>query len=204
MANTGQIVSNFTLSASPDTDIWRKPPSSNPLNAFSAPTYYQSQLPLNKFSSVSVTVSAQWKETYDQGGLIFVLPERENEARKWIKTGIEFVGGNPSLSVVACDRWADWSLVPLTESIEREGSMGKGVGIEMRREEDGSLWIYVREKDVEGGEGLRPVREVTWAFEDEDERECWIGVYAARPAKGEGVGELEVGFEGLRIVEREG
>lgn len=66
--------------------------------------------------------------------------------------------------------------------------------IEMVREKDVSLGIYL----IEGGERRR-IRQVNWAFVDEDEgaTECWVGVYAAKPAK-EG-GELVVSFKELEI-----
>ncbi len=48
----------------------------------------------------------------------------------------------------------------------------------------------------------RPLREVTWVFEEE-EGECWIGVYAAKPLKDEGDEKgkksLEVQFRGLEV-----
>ncbi len=65
-----------------------------------------------------------------------------------------------------------------------------------------SLWVYVVE---DGGRGRRrAIREVTWAFEgdgEEEEEECWVGVYAAKPTPtvgdpGEG---LEVRFSGMTV-----
>jgi hypothetical protein len=55
------------------------------------------------------------------------------------------------------------------------------VTIEIAREEKGdamgpALWVYV----VEGVE-RKPVREVSWFFEDADNvHEAWIGVYVAK------------------------
>lgn len=43
-----------------------------------------------------------------------------------------------------------------------------------------TLWVYL----IEGME-RRPLKEVTWVFEEE-EGECWIGVYVAKPMKIEG------------------
>jgi len=50
--------------------------------------------------------------------MCFVLPGEGGvrggeERRKWVKTGIEFTHGKPHVSTVACDRWADWSLLPM-------------------------------------------------------------------------------------------
>lgn len=72
--------------------------------------------------------------------------------------------------MVAKDRWADWSLVAMP-------SGGQAATIELVREEhDNTLWVYL----VEGLSRV-PLREVTWAFEQEETAECWIGAYAARP-----------------------
>lgn len=75
------------------------------------------------------------------------------------------------MSTVAADRWADWSLV------QTGLKDGKEVTLEFERnKEEGTLWIYVVD-----GEKKIPVREVTWILSEGDEKECWIGVYAAKP-----------------------
>ena len=229
----------FVLTALPDTDIWKKPPSHS---AFSAPVAYTSLL-LSSFKRARVTVVADWKTLFDQGGLCLILPpeppaeeeEVEEEdgrerGRRWIKTGVEFFNGAAHVSAVACDRWADWSLhdPPLTNGkvtmeIEREvridniNAQKKG-----ERKKTSTLWIYVVEDQGGSKEKRRAVREVSWVFEDAlkeregkegvddgkgpvgtQERECWVGVYAAKPNKDEGdeKGEegLEVVFEGLEV-----
>ena len=163
---------NLTLSARPHTDIWRKPPSTN---VFNAPILYR-QIPLSSFRRARVAIHADWKTLYDQGGIILVAPQPDG-SEKWVKTGIEFYGNRANVSTVAADRWADWSLLPLSHS----GS-GNMVTIEIAREEKGdtlgpALWIYV----IEGVE-RRPIREVSWFFEDADGGpEAWIGLYAAKP-----------------------
>lgn len=103
-----------------------------------------------------------------------------------MKAGIELTHGKPHLSAVAKDRFADWSLLPVP-------SGGGAATLEMVKEEDGSLWVYLIE-----GVSKAPIREVTWVFEEEGVKECWVGVYAARP--GDVGGELEVNF-GHLIVE---
>jgi hypothetical protein len=54
------------------------------------------------------------------------------------------------------------------------------------------LWIYL----VEGVQ-KSPLREVTWFFEEQENVECWVGVYAARPSS-EG-GDLVVNFGHLIV-----
>ncbi|KAL1991219.1 hypothetical protein VTN49DRAFT_5723 [Thermomyces lanuginosus] len=172
---------DFSIKASPSTDIWEKPPSTH---RFNAPILYRS-IPLSSFKRARVSVTAPWKERYDQGGLILVLQSAGWKEKKWIKTGIEFLEGRPNVSTVTKDRWSDWSLLPVP-------SGGNAATIEVCRESGGSLWIYL----VEGISRV-PIREVTWAFEQEDGVELWVGPYAAKPS--DKPGELVVDFRHLII-----
>lgn len=188
------------------TDIWRKPGPPK-VETFNAPGFYKS-FPLRAFQSVRVTVSAPWSKLYDQGGLVFILPAakgEDDENRQWIKSGIEFYEGEAYVSTVACDAWADWSLVQtgITPVPSASGSQGYEVTLEMERKAvDDTLWVYV----IDGDKKV-PVREVTWALSDEDgENMCWLGVYAATPMPK--VGEprdegLKVSFRGLKYEFRE-
>ena len=202
------LIVPFTITAPPQTDIWRKPPHTD---IFTAPILYRT-FPLATFRRARVTVSAGWKTLYDQGGLFFARPESDG-VKKWVKAGVEFFDGRACASVVAAERWADWSLA----TIEEEGG---SVTVEFAREpppsvvgsgETGtgskkvpSLWVYL----VEGGR-RRPIREIKWPFVrddgvvvgEEEGEECWVGVYAAKPTAeqadpGEG---LDVRFGGLTI-----
>lgn len=176
----GDIPVEFTIKASSSTDVWAKPPSTN---RFNAPILYKSA-PLSSFKSARVALTANWTQKYDQGGLILVI-KGPGESQKWIKTGIEFANDKPNISTVVKDRWADWSLFPVP-------SGGPAATVEMVRLQDGSLWIYL----IEGIQRV-PIREVTWAFEDEASKECWIGTYVARPSdKG---GDLVVDFRHLTV-----
>jgi len=122
---------------------------------------------------------------------------------QWVKSGIEFVDDAPKVGTVACDRFADWSLV--TEGIVPASSGGTNatqVTIEMeRRPVDDTLWVYIVQDGKRSG-----VREVTWLLslaKDEDgkpkEREAWVGVYAATPTIIEGAKPLDVQFEGFQL-----
>lgn len=189
---------NFTLNAPPGCDIWKKPPS---LDAFDGPICYRT-IPLSTFRRARVTVSAEWRTLFDQGGLCLILPQIQDSTsagktreKKWIKTGIEVYNGAPHVSTVACDRWADWSLWPME---------GENVTVEMEREVvaetlTSTLWVYMVD-----GEKRTPVREVTWVFDGVDEGkegDCWVGVYAAKPTKDDDDEKrtLEVTFNELRI-----
>jgi len=163
-----ELPNEFTVSASSNTDIWLKPPSTD---SFNAPILYRT-CPLKSFRKARVAIQANWQKQYDQGGLVLVV-KKSDGSRQWIKTGIEWYDETANISTVAADRWADWSLLPLP-------SGGQAATVEMERAADDSLWIYLIE-----GVKRTPIREVTWVFENED-AECWIGAYAARPAEGEG------------------
>lgn len=175
-----ELPNDFTISAKANTDLWKKPPSTH---SFNCPILHQT-IKLSAFKSARVAVSAEWKELYDQGGLCIIINKADG-SRKWVKTGVEFVEDAAHVSTVAMDRWSDWSLRPMPSA------GGMGATVEMAREEDGSLWVYLLE-----GVKRRPLREVTWFFEGDGEEECWIGVYAAKPC---GKGEIEVSFSHLVV-----
>lgn len=97
-------------------------------------------------------------------------------------------------NVVACDRYADWSLQALKE-LE---SSSVTVKFE-HKEGSNALWAYL----IENGE-RKAVKEVTWAFFDnrEVDREVWVGLYAARPSKqGD---DLKMSFSELVIEDEHG
>ena len=134
------------------------------------------------FKSAKVTLSHDWKDRYDQGGLVLVI--NPNGERKWIKTGIEFENGQPNVGTVAMDRWSDWSLLPLN---------GNSATIEARLE-SGSIWIYYIE-----GSKRTALREVTFWADLPEDAEIWVGVFVAKPAPNGEKGDLTVDFKDLRI-----
>jgi len=196
----------LTIHARPKTDLWRKPPSTDTDNA---PTILISTpIDLHRFHSARVTVSGNWSTPYDQGGLVLFLPDED--IKKWVKTGIEFVWGKPYVGTVATSRWSDWSLVPLEK--EKDGI----VTIQVERQVKGgerveSLWVYIIDEETGEKEGIR---QITWWFEKDilgkenskvnpEENRLLIGVYAARPKVPEGEGreheELVVKLEGFEV-----
>ncbi|KAI1101995.1 hypothetical protein F4804DRAFT_314429 [Jackrogersella minutella] len=198
----------FVLEAPPGTDIWRKPPSTD---IFNAPVSHTSSGPLKKFQSARVTFWADWTERYDQAGLLLV-PKRKSSAvtppEKWIKTGVEFYFGKPQLSTVGCDRFADWSVAPLTLAAnEDEPAKVGGVTIEVVREGDEngkSLWVYRLVLDKQGQVvGKIPLREICWVLADEDEAggEEWVldvSPLVARPEKDTNK-TLKVNFQAFEV-----
>jgi regulation of enolase protein 1 (concanavalin A-like superfamily) len=96
----------FTLTIPPRTDLWRKPPST-----FSAtqPTFY-TPLPLSALASATVKIALTPELLYDQAGIVLLWPQRPE---RWIKAGVEFVGGALKQSVVATGTYG----LPLYEHI---------------------------------------------------------------------------------------
>jgi regulation of enolase protein 1 (concanavalin A-like superfamily) len=169
----------FTLTIPPRTDLWRKPPST-----FSAtqPTFY-TPLPLSALASATVKIALTPELLYDQAGIVLLWPQRPE---RWIKAGVEFVGGALKKSVVATGvgGWSDWSVAGSAES-------GKPVAVSMEREPELGSALVVRCQ----GEVLR---ECQWVFEEASEEEVWVGFYGARPADVEE--SLQVSVVGWEVV----
>ena len=179
-SSPASISDHFKIFAPPKTDIWRPSPVQDDFNA---PFIYTS-LKSSSFKRIAVTVSAEWKTQFDQGGLLLTWPAAEKNKTQWVKAGIEYFNGKPMLGVVGCDRFSDWSLCPLPIAAATHAT------IEAQRVGQ-TLWIYL----VFNGE-RRALREVKWAFlEDrEAETEMWVATYAAKPTP-ESEGDLETGIE---------
>lgn len=90
------------------------------------------------------------------------------------------------MSVVGTDRFSDWSLSPLPA-----GSKDGEVTVRVERDGD-TLWVYA----LRGDGGKTPLREIKWAWMEgrEADAEMLVGVCAAKPAEGDGEGDLEVTF----------
>jgi hypothetical protein len=61
--------------------------------------------------TAEVTVSGDYRELYDQAGLMLRL-----DAEHWLKAGIEYVEGRRMLSAVVTREFSDWSTVPAFEA----------------------------------------------------------------------------------------
>ncbi|KAJ0118747.1 hypothetical protein J7T55_013001 [Diaporthe amygdali] len=193
-------MSSFTIKASPDTDIWRKPPSTD---VFTAPrgadAGSKTTAPLSSFKSARVSFLLYPKEQYDQAGLVLSFkssgasgPLSGDSPPKWLKTGVEYYNGVPKAATVACDSWADWSLADVVK-----GKEGDWVTVLVENGQDvlgKSFWIY----QVVDGEKV-PLREVCWVFGhgDPEKWEISVEAYACRPAKE--AGDLVVEFKDFDV-----
>ncbi|KAA8648138.1 hypothetical protein EYZ11_002684 [Aspergillus tanneri] len=197
----------FTLTAGPNTDLWRKPPNGD---TSTAPIVFTSLR--GPFVVAEVTVSAEWEMEWDQGGLVIfagatpqsfssesvpLTPETRSSCPglpsptrpcKWVKAGMEFCSGTMNASSVSATAdGADWCLSPLDLSDRGPAGMNP-LRIKMERVGH-SLWIwyqvpsaspYARTPSVVSST-WKKLREVTWFFYGVEDKFIHVGVYASRP-----------------------
>ena len=65
---------------------------------------------LSQDSAMQVVFTAAFSEQFDQAG-VFVRVSAEH----WVKAGVEFADGSPSLGAVVTDGRSDWSLAPVPD-----------------------------------------------------------------------------------------
>ncbi|KAJ6024196.1 hypothetical protein N7540_004993 [Penicillium herquei] len=196
-----QCMEYFTLTAGPNTDLWRKPPNGD---TSTAPIVFTSLR--HPFVIAEVTVSADWEMEWDQGGLvifagaapqsfssdapILATSRRVGAARppcKWVKAGMEFSGGTVNASSVSATAdGADWCLSPLNQPVQ--GPMVNSLRIKLERIGH-ALWIWYQVPSASPyalspgavGSTWKKLREVTWFFYGVEDKFVHVGVYASRP-----------------------
>lgn len=218
-------MTDFTLAAGPGTDIWKKPPTTDIFNgkfSFSrvkstrpvilnlsslgrkiAPYRPHSSGPLTSFLSTTVSFTAPYTTQYDQAGLLLTItkPSSPSTPRRWIKTGVEFYNGQPRVSTVCCDSYADWSVAPVARDLADGIARGdKPVTVRVERAEDENgvgFWVYYVPED---GSDAVPLREIAWVYAP-DGGEGWeieVSAAVARPNK-DVKGQLEAKFSKLEV-----
>ncbi|UKZ54523.1 hypothetical protein TrVGV298_008331 [Trichoderma virens] len=160
--------SAFTFSAPADTDVWKKPPSHD---VFTAPYKSLSKNAFPQFKSASITFTSTYTHQFDQAGIVLVFT-KPSLPRKWIKAGVELFNGQPRLSTVCCDNWADWSVANANSAEEIQAGR-KAVTILVER---------LDAHDDNGGQG--------WELE--------IGALVARPTK-DTTDDLEAKFQDFQV-----
>ncbi|RPA72912.1 hypothetical protein BJ508DRAFT_366960 [Ascobolus immersus RN42] len=187
----------FKVTAATETDIWRKPPSHDVLNAPINYTHIADTTTLSSATATFYLDSKTWTKLYDQAGIFLYFPA----TKAWIKAGVEITDDRHTRflsTVVTLGDASDWSIYPCPPITRFEEIVNSERKIEVRASADktGGLKIEVK---VQGGEWL-VIREITGVFAGNQELEkegVWVGGYAARPSK-EG-GDLEVRFDGLKF-----
>lgn len=190
----------FTLTAGPNTDLWRKPPNGD---TSTAPIVFTSLR--HPFVLAEVTVSADWEMEWDQGGLVIFAgaapqsfssdsPTRApgllsgpHPPCKWVKAGMEFSSGTVNASSVSATAdGADWCLSPLAQSTQ--GPPIHSLRIKLERIGH-ALWIWYQVPSASPyalspgavGSTWKKLREVTWFFYGAEDKFVHVGVYASRP-----------------------
>jgi uncharacterized protein len=89
-----------------NTDFWQRT-----FYGFERDDGHAYLMPVSGDFSAVVTIRAEYKELYDQAGLMLRIDERN-----WIKAGIEYTDGLMHFSVVVTNGISDWSVIPLQGS----------------------------------------------------------------------------------------
>jgi regulation of enolase protein 1 (concanavalin A-like superfamily) len=184
---------SFTLTAPPQTDLWRKPPGRD---TSTAPVLFTSlRFP---FVSAEVTVNADWRLEWDQAGLVIFAgappgqtvqppdpeqaganpppytPPASASATKWVKVGLEYSNNTcQASSTCASADSADWSITALPAY--HTGRHDLRIKLERLGY---ALWIYYEDQL----NGWTKLRELTGFFWGVDDKAIRVGVYASRPA----------------------
>lgn len=175
-----ELSHGFTIHAPSSSDLWETPTTAP---VFTSPMIYQS-IPLGPFRTARVTITADLKDLYAQGGLALII-HRPDAARAWVKAGVEFMNGEQLVCVVGRDTLPDASLGTVittgSGSDADANAVEAEVTIEMVREETGLAVFEIVAGDGSGHGKRRVIREMAWVFSGSGDEECWIGAYAAKP-----------------------
>jgi regulation of enolase protein 1 (concanavalin A-like superfamily) len=93
-------------------------------------------------SSVEVAFIADFREQFDQAGLMVRVDERN-----WIKAGVEFCDGLPQLGAVVTREVSDWSTSPVPEWAGREVTVRAsrtGDAVTVRARCEAEPWRMIR------------------------------------------------------------
>lgn len=192
---------SFSLTATPNTDLWRKFPS---CDTVTAPILYTAMRYM--FTCAEVTVSGNWELEWDQAGLVIfagdlplgphIVSPADGDAlpsyplvgqpSRWVKVGLEMSDLTcHASSVCATSEGADHSLTALPPHQRHSGHL------RLKIERVGtSLWVWYEDSLA----GWKKIRDVTWFFGNVEDKAVRVGVYASRPAS----------FPTSRITDRPG
>ncbi|MEP0881229.1 DUF1349 domain-containing protein [Trichocoleus sp. ST-U3] len=126
----------ITITSAGKTDFWRE--THYGFIRDNGHFFYQ---PANRDFMVEVKVSGEYRDLYDQAGLMLRLDEAN-----WLKCGIEFVEGVQQVSAVVTRDYSDWSVVPLPDNpaslwmrVHR-----RGTAVEVQYSLDGTQYTMLR------------------------------------------------------------
>jgi regulation of enolase protein 1 (concanavalin A-like superfamily) len=93
------------ITTAPKTDFWRKTHY-----GFIRDNGHYYYTPVSGDFDAAVKVSGQYRDLYDQAGLMVRIDEQN-----WLKCGIEYVDGVQHISAVFTRDFSDWSVTPLPQ-----------------------------------------------------------------------------------------
>lgn len=96
----------LSVNSDPKTDFWRLTHDGGIRDT--GHFFYRT---INADFETTATVTGQYREQYDQSGLMIRLNEND-----WIKCGIEFVDGKQFVSAVVTRSTSDWSRLPVADT----------------------------------------------------------------------------------------
>jgi regulation of enolase protein 1 (concanavalin A-like superfamily) len=90
---------------------------------------------------VEVKVSGEYRELYDQAGIMVRLDEAN-----WLKCGIEYVNGVQQVSAVLTRDYSDWSVVPMPQNPDSIWLhvTRRGTAVEVQYSLDGEQYTMLR------------------------------------------------------------
>jgi regulation of enolase protein 1 (concanavalin A-like superfamily) len=199
---------SFVLSAPPNTDLWRKPPTGD---TSTAPILYTSLR--HPFVSAEVLVSSDWRMEWDQAGLVIFAggrppgrtiatpPGRTTSTSASAPTATVPVDDTaqpapPAYEPPLASKWVKVGLEFCNNTCHASSVCATQDGadwsisalppyqanrqdLRIKFERIGyALWIYYEDQLL----GWKKLREVTWFFWGVENKSVRVGVYASRPA----------------------
>lgn len=126
----------ISITSRPKTDFWRE--------TFYGFTRDNGHFFYEKIQGdfvVDVKVSGEYRDLYDQGGIMVRLDEAN-----WLKCGIEFVEGVQQISAVVTRNYSDWSVVPMPQNPSSiwVRVIRRGTSFEVKYSLDGNDYTMLR------------------------------------------------------------
>lgn len=201
-----EYMDSFILSAPPNTDLWRKPPTGD---TSTAPILFTSLR--HPFVSAEVSVSADWRMEWDQAGLVIFAgmpPGRQisnpnspiaEESNVPSSTHGQYISSQsppPPYTAPPTTKWVKVGLEFCNNACHASTVVATQDGadwstaalppyqaqrqdLRLKLERIGhALWIHYEDQRL----GWKKLREVTWFFWGVEDKSVRIGVYASRPA----------------------
>lgn len=217
-----------TLTAPPNSILWRKPYAGDDVTAPMILTRCT-----QPFILAEVTVTAEVEVEWDQAGLVIFVgidpaePPRPLLSRrhrhfqypsqshgKWLKVGLALIDHDIGVATAVAqpDCGPDWCFAPIFSGVDSPHLYHTSLRIKLEKVGQ-DLWVWYRNPSSHRGGDRTPddvdrewkkAREVSEFFGGSEIKSgIWVGCYASRPLEiddGDGKGSLFVEFEDLEML----